>query len=161
MENPRKQIVMAVQFVIVGWIIGFVPGLIRTDQLRREMKTTLANTAKQLPELRRTVVYETARADLETQSHRLMQDGWMQSLNGNGDVTILVDTDHPYGGGQLTVFGSNVILPPKTANVSAGPIWVIPRHITPQVVDGILSASYTHVSPDGKNDGWHTARSPQ
>jgi hypothetical protein len=59
-----------------------------------------------------------------------------------------------------TILGVSVTMP-RTGTIasaprpSTGPIWVVPRAITPHVVDGVLGAAYTHIWPDGRTDGWH------
>lgn len=76
--------------------------------------------------------------------------------------TILIDQNHPYGSGQL--FGdyriANFDRFARPAGIP-GPIWVIPRRIVPQVVDGILGGVYGYALPNGKIDGWYAPQRAQ
>jgi hypothetical protein len=78
MENPSRQALRAVLFVVLGMTIGFVPGLIRVDQLRQEMKTVSADTAKQIAELKQTSL-----------GWHQMHDECVKVMEGDGTKTLL------------------------------------------------------------------------
>lgn len=73
-----------------------------------------------------------------------------QAIAGDGSRTILIDLQHPYpvNIGSAHVAGTSV---PSNVGVA----WVIPRRIMPQVVDGLASARYGFVGPDGSFQGWY------
>jgi hypothetical protein len=78
MENPSRQALRYQLFVILGIVIGFVPGLIRVDQLRQEMKTISADTAKQIAELKQTSL-----------GWHQMHDECIKIMEGDGTKTML------------------------------------------------------------------------
>ena len=139
--------------IVLGIAIGTLPLFVKISRMDKDASAA----AKEIADLRQALTTQTARADEETKAHELMTHGWLDSVKGDGSVTVLVDVNHPYGGGNLMVNGSTFTLPARTANVNVGPIWVIPRRVTPQIVDGVLAGSYMHVTADGKSDGWHSA----
>jgi hypothetical protein len=52
MENPAKQTVRAILFVILGIFIGFIPGLIRMDQMRQDAESAAAFNARSMAQLK-------------------------------------------------------------------------------------------------------------
>jgi hypothetical protein len=158
MENPNRHIVQSALLVVFGMILGGIPGAIKLDQLRRQVDAELAESTKLNEELRAAVADEKQKRAAE---HADCQN----AILGDGGRTILVDTNHPYGAIHQTFYGALLEMPGAAevtarnqlgiVQVGPGPIWVIPRAITPHVVDGILGAAYTHVWPNGRTDGWH------
>lgn len=151
MENPAKPMWRAVAYVLLGVTIGFIPGLIRVDQMRREVQAETETTAREIAIVRHSAVEAAQRADDE----KLKCD----AVTSDESRTVLVDLNHPYGEAQQYLFGVSLTMPFQPTNgvpssIATGPIWVIPRAITPHVVDGVLGAAYTHIWPDGRNDGW-------
>lgn len=151
MENPANPVRRAAVFVILGVMIGFIPGLIRVDQMRQQARADADAAAKEIAIVRHSAVLAAERADDEKAN--------CAEVSPDESRTVLVDLNHPYGEAQQQVFGVSLTMPfqPATAvpsSIATGPIWVIPRAITPHVVDGVLGAAYTHIWPDGRNDGW-------
>jgi hypothetical protein len=154
MENPNKQIWRSVMLVLFGLALGAIPGLIKLDQMRRQTQTEIDATYKEIAIVRHSAVLAAERADDEKAK--------CDALTADDSRTILVDLNHPYGDTQQYLFGASLTMPFRPATVVAssiatGPIWVIPHAVTPHVIDGVLGAAYTHIWPDGRNDGWKGA----
>ena len=152
MENPAISAQRAAAFLILGLIIGLVPGLIRVDQMRQQARADADAAAKEIAIVRHSAVLAAERADDEKAK-------CAEVVSGDESRTVLVDLNHPYGEAQQQFFGVSLTMPFQPASavpspIATGPIWVIPRAITPHVVDGVLGAAYTHIWPDGRNDGW-------
>ena len=76
-----------------------------------------------------------------------------QDLNASSVRTILADQKHPDG-----MAASVTILGRKIDYSSAGPVWVIPRRVTPVLQNDAQGAVYAYVGNDGQLlDGWHIA----
>jgi hypothetical protein len=163
-ENPNRHILRSALLVVFGMFLGLIPGAIKLDQMRRQVDAERADyqklnaaATKQLAELRSAI-------DDEAQKHAADKADCQNAVLGDGARTILVDQNHPYGPPQQNFFGALVTIPGAEESAAArklgviavgpGPIWVIPRAITPRVVDGVLGGAYTHVWPDGRSDGW-------
>jgi hypothetical protein len=139
MENPEKHVWRSAMLVVFGIVLGLIPGGIRLDQMRREVEAERAETQKLNDGLRAGLMnYERELSD-EKQKHSTDRADCQNAILGDSGRTVLVDLQHP-----MT-------------------IWVVPRTITPHVVDGIpfsvpdgitLGAAYTHIWPDGRTDGW-------
>ena len=152
MENPNRQIWRSMLLVLFGLALGAIPSAIRTDQLRRQVEADRAETA-QLNDALRKQLAETMEKYNDCRT----------VIRNDGDVrTVLVDLNHPYGEAFQRIYGASLTMPFTPSNgipsrIATGPIWVIPRSITPHVIDGVLGAAYTHIWPDGRNDGWKAA----
>jgi hypothetical protein len=53
MENPGKQIVRAIQFLILGVLIGVIPGRIRIEQMRQEAESRETFHLRAIADLKR------------------------------------------------------------------------------------------------------------
>jgi len=149
MENPNRQILRSIALVMFGIVIGVIPKQIQLDQIRRQVDAELAETTRLNEELRAAV------AD-EKQKHAAEHADCQNAILGDSGRTVLVDVNHPYGPEIQQLLGVSLTLPPRgNPAFATGPIWVVPRTITPHVVDGVLGGLYTHIWPNGRNDGWH------
>jgi len=145
MENPHRRIVNAFLLVILGILIGAIPGGIKIDEIRGQSQTVNDIATSRIADLEKKVKTGTE----ATQECR-------EAILGDGAVTVLADQNHPYGGKYQTIFGAALTLPDDgNPALPYGPVWVIHRRVTPQVEDGALGGVYTHIFPDGKSDGWH------
>jgi len=155
MENPYRKLRESVALIIFGIILGSIPGMIRLDQMRREVEAERAETQKLNDGLRAGLMnYERELSD-EKQKHSTDRADCQNAILGDGARTILLDLNHPWGSPIQQVMGVSLTLPPPgNSSFATGPMWVIPRAITPHVVDGVLGAAYTHIWPDGRTDGW-------
>lgn len=159
MENPQNSVLRAVRFVLFGIAIGFIPGMIRVQQLDRQIEAERADAAKLNEGLRAAIVDEKKKHDAD-------REGCQKLVSSESGYTVLLDLNHPWGiapgasfGGVLQVESVTLALPPgnPVRTNPYGPMWVIPRIITPHVMDGILGAAYTHIWPSGHTDGWQMA----
>jgi hypothetical protein len=133
----------------LGLTVGAIPMGIKLDQLRRQVDAELAESMKLNEELRAAV------AD-EKQKRAAERADCQNAILGDSGRTVLVDVNHPYGPEIQQLLGVSLTLPPRgNPAFATGPIWVVPRTITPHVVDGVLGGLYTHIWPNGRNDGWH------
>lgn len=154
MENPNRSAIRAALFFIGGVLFGLIPGQIKIDQMRREMASMESITSAEMAKS------QSAIAEAEEAINRQKTD-CQSAILGDGARTILVDQNHPYGGYAQNILGVSLLIPPPVSRVSLSPIWIVPRNITPAVVDGVLGGSYIHVWPDGRTDGWHVAGGPR
>lgn len=158
MENPQNSAIRAVRFVLFGIAIGFIPGLIRVQQLNQQVHAERADWTKTNEGLRAAIVDE-------KQKHDADREGCQKLVSSESGYTVLLDLNHPWGIapnasiGVLQVENVNLTLPPANPvrTNPYGPMWIIPRIITPHVMDGILGAAYTHIWPSGHTDGWQMA----
>ena len=149
MENPYRKLRGSVALIIFGIILGSIPGMIRFDEMRRQVGAELAESTKLNDGLRAAI------AD-EKQKHAAEHADCQNAILSDSGRTVLVDVNHPYGPEIQQLLGVSLTLPPHgNPAFATGPIWVVPRTITPHVVDGVLGGLYTHIWPNGRNDGWH------
>jgi len=151
MDNPNSRIVRYALLVVFSMILGGIPGAIRFDQMRHQVDAELAESTKLNDGLRAAI------AD-EKQKHATEHADCQNAILGDSGRTVLVDVNHPYGPEIQQLLGVSLTMPPRgqlMIQVPQGPIWVVSRTITPHVVDGVLGGLYTHIWPNGRNDGWH------
>ena len=155
MENPQNSVLRAVKFVLLGIVIGAIPGLIQVDQMRRELQADTAQAQKLSVEARKQILEAMGDAVEAKRQIDVAHQDCQNAILGDGARTILLDLNHPWGSPIQQVMGVSLTLPPPgNSSFATGPMWVIPRAITPHVVDGVLGAAYTHIWPDGRSDGW-------
>jgi hypothetical protein len=123
---------------LIGFTIGLVPGIVKITQMRHETEAAAASTAKEVSELRQSVEKQT---EIVALYHHMM--------SGDGTKTILMDRNHPYG----KYVSPAAVLPPGYV---PGPVWIIPRRVVPQTMDGTLNGAYAYQLPDGTLDGWYS-----
>jgi hypothetical protein len=152
MDSSREAFWKIIVPLLFGFFVALIPMSIKFDQLERQTKAERDAIAGQMSHLR----------DLANQAAEHAADEKREcdaAILGDGAHTILVDVNHPYGGPDQimykTVSNAIITLPTGNPRIEGGPIWVVPRAITPHVVDGVLGAAYTHIWPDGRTDGWH------
>lgn len=155
MENPNRKLARFAWVFLFGVAVGMIPMMIKFDQLRREAEFERAESVKIREQLRTAFLEEKEQhasdnRDCEAEARQTSRG----DDDGDGARTILVDRNHPYGPPAWNMFGVSIVLPPPGAQVNVSPIWVIPRAVTPHVVDGILGGVYTHIWPNGRTDGW-------
>ena len=154
MENPNRKLRGSVALIIFGIILGSIPGMIRFDQMRRQVDAELAESTKLNDGLRAAI------AD-EKQKRVAEHEDCQNAILGDGARTILADLNHRYQGPAIfaQTLGVMLEIPDGHREQFAGvpgPIWIVPRAIKPQVLaDGVFGGVYTHIWPNGRNDGWH------
>lgn len=149
MENPQRDSLKWLRLLILGGVIGGIPGLIRVQQLDRQIETERADVQARMLNLQSEANEMAERATNEKRDCDA-------AIMGDSGRTVLVDVNHPYGPEIQQLLGVSLTLPPRgNPAFATGPIWVVPRTITPHVVDGVLGGLYTHIWPNGRNDGWH------
>src|SRR5258707_5205061 len=113
MENPANKTVRAALLVIVGIVIGSIPGAIRLDQMRREVTATTESTAKEMADLH-------AKVDALV-NHDMSVD--QQSIDRSKYSTILISNFGPVP--QREKLGITEPWTNIDASLVAGTIWVI------------------------------------
>jgi len=144
--------------IAFGIAIGGIPGLIQVDQMRRELQADTAQAQKLTDEARKQIVEAMGDAVEAKRQMDAAHADCQNAILGDSGRTVLVDVNHPYGPEIQQLLGVSLTMPPRgqlMIQVPQGPIWVVPRTITPHVVDGVLGGLYTHIWPNGRNDGWH------
>ena len=146
---------------LAGLAIGLAIGGWQLHTLRAQFDSENAQTVNLLDSARAQMDTLKKQADLADAARQACMKSFTgaitQDLNATAVHTILADQKHPDG-----MAASVTILGHKIDYSSAGPVWVIPRRVTPVLQNDAQGAVYAYVGSDGQPiDGWHIATKGQ
>jgi hypothetical protein len=133
---------IAAVFFVLGFGTMLSISMFRENQLTKAHAAAMTESAVRMKEL--VNLRENDLVNL-----RACQEVERADEASQGIKTVLIDRQHPYG--PYAPFGF------YARGGTAGPAWVISRHVIPQVMDGVLSGAYAYIGEDGKMTQWYTA----
>lgn len=143
-------------YILVGLLGACVSasiGLVKLRHMQQELFAVQSATQTELTSTHAQLQILKDHAWQIDENNRMCQKTLNDDLAGTYVRTILADQKHPdVVAGSLTILGRQVNFS------SAGPVWVIPRRVTPVLQNDAQGGIYGYVGTDGQLlDGWHIA----
>lgn len=142
MENPANRVWAAVLYILFGIAIGTVPGVIKMQQMRGEMDSTVASTGKQIGDLR---------AKIATLADQDQSQADAAAARGKYH-TLLISTCGPVP--HRNLIGIEDPWSHIDASFEPGTIWVIPGVVAPRTLNPDERAAWTIVDQYGHANRW-------